>query len=119
MMEATHYRDSTGAPLRVGDVVRILGTPVLQGMAEPFRSESEAVFRHLIGKYKRVSEFDAQGWAWLRFTIRSGPHAGLHAVGIEPSLLRIPARRRARDQCPVDHGHPAAAAAGPDGCAAT
>jgi hypothetical protein len=56
-------------------------------------AESLPVFRHLVGRYKRIREFDEHGFAWLSFRIRRGPLAGLHTVGIEPWLLR---RRRAR-----------------------
>jgi hypothetical protein len=58
-------------------------------------AESLPVFRYLVGKYKRVIEFDEHGLAWLSFRIRMGPQAGLHWVGIEPWLLR---RRRARGE---------------------
>jgi len=84
--------DATGSTLSAGDVVRIVGAPDLSGMSGESRTESEAVFAHLIGKYKTIREFDLLGLAWLEFTIKSGPHAGWHSVGIEPSLLRL--RRR-------------------------
>lgn len=80
----------------VGDLVRVIGVPDLSGMAEPYRSQSDAVFKHLVGKYKRVAEVDEHGLVWLRFTIRAGQHSGWHSVGIEPWLLRVSERRRAR-----------------------
>src|ERR671916_256204 len=85
--------DASGERVRVGDTVRIVGVPDLSGMSPECLAESLPVFRHLVGKYKRVVEFDKHGHAWLNFRIRGGPHAGRHAVGIEPYLLRV---RRAR-----------------------
>jgi hypothetical protein len=82
-------KDVTGKPIKVGDVVRVIGVPDLSGMSSSGRAESEPVFSHLVGTYKRVREFDEYGYAWLMFRIRSGQHAGLHSVGIEPQLLRI------------------------------
>ena len=88
-------KDVTGTQLRVGDVVRIVGVPDLTGMSPDCRNESLPVFRHLVGSYKRIIEFDEHGLAWLSFRIRGGPQAGRHSVGIEPRLLR---RRRARGE---------------------
>src|SRR5918998_45202 len=85
-------KDASGERVRVGDTVRIVGVPDLTGMSPECLAESLPVFRHLVGKYKRVREFDEHGLAWLGFRIRAGPHAGLHSVAIEPWLLR---RRRA------------------------
>ena len=87
-------KDVTGEPISVGDTVRVIGVPDLSGMSEECRAESLAVFKHLVGTYKRVEEFDEFGQAWLRFKIRKGPHSGWHSVGIEPYLLRV--RRVAR-----------------------
>lgn len=78
-----------GKRVRVGDVVRVVGVPNLDGMSPLCRAESLPVFEYLVGKYKRVEEFDEFGMAWLRFTIRKGPSAGYHSVGIEPHLLRV------------------------------
>ena len=82
-------KDASGERVRVGDSVRIVGVPDLSGMSPECLAESLPVFRHLVGKYKRVVEFDEHGQAWLSFRIRGGPHAGLHSVGIEPWLLRV------------------------------
>jgi hypothetical protein len=87
------YRDGTGEQFKVGDTVRVLGVPDLSGMSPECLSESLPVFQHLVGKYKRVREFDEYGLAWLQFRIRKGLHAGWHSVGIEPWLLK---KRRAR-----------------------
>jgi hypothetical protein len=88
-MKRLARRDVTGKPIKVGDTVRVVGMPDLSGMSAECRAESLPVFRHLLGKYKRVEEFDEYGQAWLRFTIRKGPHSGWHSVGIEPYLLRV------------------------------
>lgn len=86
--------DRDGNTLRVGDTVRIVGVPDLSGMAPSVRDYSLGVYRHLVGKYKVVEEFDETGQAWLRFGIRKGKYAGWHSVGIEPFLLRV--RRSSR-----------------------
>jgi hypothetical protein len=88
-MKVLKHRDVTGVRIKVGDIVRIIGAPDLAGMSPECRAESLPVFEYLIGKYKRVEEFDEWGMAWLRFKIRKGPHAGDHSVGIEPYLLRV------------------------------
>lgn len=90
-MKRLQRKDVTGQRIKVGDVVRVIGAPDLAGMSRECRVESLPVFEYLVGKYKRVEEFDEFGLAWLRFKIRNGPHAGYHSVGIEPYLLR---RRR-------------------------
>jgi hypothetical protein len=88
-MKRLQRRDVAGERVRVGDIVRVIGAPDLAGMSPECRAESLPVFEHLVGKYKRVEEFDEFGMAWLRFKIRKGPHAGYHSVGIEPYLLRV------------------------------
>ncbi|HEY6230498.1 MAG TPA: hypothetical protein VIW64_04490 [Pyrinomonadaceae bacterium] len=92
-MKRLPRRDVTGALVAVGDIVRVVGLPDLAGMSPECRAESLPVFEHLLGKYKRVEEFDEFGMAWLRFNIRKGPHSGYHSVGIEPHLLRRRATR--------------------------
>jgi hypothetical protein len=87
-MERIPRKDVLGARLRVGDIVRVVGVPELTGMSPDCLAESLPVFRHLVGKYKRVIEFDERGLAWLSFKILKGPQAGRHSVGIEPWLLR-------------------------------
>jgi hypothetical protein len=93
-MRRIRRRDVLGAQIKVGDVVRVVGVPDLAGMSNESQSQSLPVFRYLVGKYKRVEEFDQDGLAWLRFRIRKGPHAGLHSVAIEPYLLRVRQKRR-------------------------
>ena len=85
--------DATGRKIRIGDVVRIVGVPDLTGMSQENLKETRPVFEYLVGKYKRVREFDDQGCIWIYFRIMKGPHGGMHGVGIEPFLLRV---RRAR-----------------------
>jgi hypothetical protein len=82
-------KDVTGQRISVGDMVRIIGLPDLSGMSKEGRAESMPVFEYLVGKYKRVEQFDEWGMAWLRFRIRRGISAGYHMVGIEPYLLRV------------------------------
>jgi hypothetical protein len=81
--------DATGHPIRVGDPVRVVGVPDLSGMSRAGLEESLPIFRYLLGKYKRVAEFDRNGLACLSFRIREGRHRGLHSVYIEPGLLRV------------------------------
>jgi hypothetical protein len=72
----------------VGDVVRVIGVPELEGMSESALRESLLVFRHLVGTYRRIKLFDKHGFAELSFRVRRGPFADLHSVAIEPFLLR-------------------------------
>jgi hypothetical protein len=85
--------DVTGAVLTVGDQVRVVGIPDLSGMHPEAQAESVPVFRHLVGRYYRIREFDEYGHAWLWLRIRGGEHVGYHGVAVEPCLLR---KRRAR-----------------------
>ena len=93
-MKRLKHRDVSGEPVKVGDIVRVIGVPDLVGMSAECRAESLPVFEYLLGKYKRVENFDKFGFAWFTFKIRKGPHAGFHSVGIEPHLLRV---RRTND----------------------
>lgn len=86
--QPTRIKDANGEALRKGDLVRVLGIPDLRGMNSPFREETEAVFRHIVGTYKRVRGFDQFGCAILGFRITKGKHAGNHSVAIEPNLIR-------------------------------
>ena len=85
--------DSTGRPIRVGEMVRVQGVPDLGRMSTLGRRESLRVFRHIVGKYKRVHAITPMGFVELVFRIRNGPVAGLHVAEIEPALLRV---RRSR-----------------------
>ena len=81
-------KDVDGRTVRKGDVVRILGIPDLRGMRDPYRRETEAVFKHIAGTRRKVHGFDQFGCAVLVFGIRSGRHAGSHSVAIESHLIR-------------------------------
>ena len=82
-------RDRSGRSIQQGDVVRVVGLPNLRGMRAPYRQETRAVFKHILGTRKRVEGFDQFGCAILAFGIRRGHrHAGAHSVAIEPYLLR-------------------------------
>ena len=78
-------KDITGARLKVGDIVRIVGVPDLTTLP----ATSLPVFKFLVGKYKRISEFDDYGHAGIMFQIRKGRHKGMHWVALEPHLLRL------------------------------
>ena len=86
--EPTSVKDADGRTVRKGDTVRVLGIPDLKGMRDPYRAETEAVFKHITGSRKKVYGFDQFGCAILVFGISSGPHAGSHSVAIEPHLIR-------------------------------
>ena len=86
--------DATGRRIRIGDIVRIVGIPDLSGMHPSARAESLPVFKHLVGKYKRVAGFDRYGHAELSFRIQRGRHQGYHSVWIEPDLVRVRRKRR-------------------------
>jgi hypothetical protein len=73
-------RDVLGTSIRIGDVVRVVGEPEFIGMSPRGVREVRPVFRHLVGRYKRIVGFDEVGHAELRFRIRSGRHAGWHYV---------------------------------------
>jgi hypothetical protein len=88
-MKQLQNKDVSGKRIHVGDRVRIVGVPDLSAMAPAARLESLPVFQYLVGKYKRVEEFDEYGFVWLTFKIRKGPNAGYHSVGIEPYLLKV------------------------------
>lgn len=54
----------------------------------------EPVFRYILGTCRLVEAIDEHGLVELDFRIRRGKHARIHAVWIEPHLLRIQRRRR-------------------------
>lgn len=80
--------DANGKRLRTGDRVRVLAIPDLSGMPRKRQAESNAVFRHLVGKEKRIAAIDRHGNAEIVFKILKGKSKGLHVVGIETNLLR-------------------------------
>jgi hypothetical protein len=81
------YRDRDGVALRAGDIVRVVGVPDLRRMHPDARTEIEGVFRHLVGKYKRIDGFE-WGEARLDFRIRSEGPGHSHTVWIETHLLK-------------------------------
>ena len=86
--EPTSVKDVDGQTVSKGDFVQVLGVPDLSGMRDPYRAETEAVFKHILGTQRKVENFDQFGCAILVFGIASGPHAGSHSVAIEPHLIR-------------------------------
>ena len=86
--------DTTGKKIKVGDFVRIIGVPDLSSMALEQRNESLPVFEYLVGKYKKVREFNQFGLAELQFVIPKGVRRGWHSVAIEPNLLRVRRSKR-------------------------
>jgi len=92
-MERLQPKDRNGHLIRVGDKVRVVGIPNLNGMSEQGKAESQPVFEYLVGKYKKVVAFDDYGHVQLVFSINSGPSKGWHAVTIEPFLLQLPRGR--------------------------
>ena len=93
--------DVTGRRIRVGDLVRIIGIPDLSGLAPDGLKESLPVFRHLVGKYKKVEGFDEYGCAEFWFRIQSEQPKTYHWVCIEPYLLRV---KRSREELQRDRG---------------
>jgi len=87
-------KDRRGRPLRIGHVVRIVGVPALKGMAPEGRKESLPVFRHLLGKYKKVVGFNELNEVEIFFRITRGRRRGMHFVWIEPHLVQIKTTRR-------------------------
>jgi hypothetical protein len=81
--------DREGRKLRVGDRVRVVGVPNLEGMSAVSRRETTSVFQHILGTYRRIAGFDPFGYAGIEFVIRKGPHWGSHLVMIEPTLLSL------------------------------
>jgi hypothetical protein len=94
-MKAHKRLDVTGQTLEVGDLVRVVGIPDLSGMHPESQRSSLRVFRHIVGRYYRIDEFDEYGFAWLYLRIRRGPQRGLHIVAVEPLLLRKRRKRAA------------------------
>ena len=86
-------RDAVGRRIRPGDRVRVLAVPDLSGMAPSSVREVRAICEHLVGTYRRIRAFDPHGHAEIAFLVRRGPHAGRHAVWLEPWLLRRAAPR--------------------------
>lgn len=82
--------DARGTTVRIGDRVRIIGTPDLSWMSPETRSESEPVFQHLVGTYKRIAEIDPLGNAGITFKIKGKKPLEYHWVSLEPHLIQKP-----------------------------
>lgn len=85
----THRQDIDGRLVRVGDAVRVVGLPDLSGMADDCRKESEPIFQQLVGKSKKISDFNELGMAELTFKVKCEGKWERHTVWIESSLLRL------------------------------
>ena len=81
--------DSKGQRIRKHDRVRVIGIPDLSTMPALPRSETLALFEHVLGTCKRVQDFDTNGLVELFFQVRKGPHVGIHSIYIEPELLLL------------------------------
>lgn len=86
-------KDATGARLRVGDVVRIVGVPDLSTMQPGPRRETLRVCEYLLGRYKRIQAFGELGLVELDFRIPGEPKGSSHTLWLEPHLVR---KRRSR-----------------------
>jgi hypothetical protein len=84
--------------LRVGDIVRVIGLPDLAGWTADGVRCSRPVFRHIVGTYRRIADFDEYGHAELRVRIRQGGSRGFHQLWIEPWLLAKRKRRPPADR---------------------
>jgi len=84
-------QDRRGRRLSVGDIVRVVGIPDLRG--ELLIRESLPVFRHMLGTYRRIRAFNEYGLAEIHLRILRGRPRGIHAVWLEPTLLRLPSRQ--------------------------
>lgn len=89
--------DVDGRRVRKVDTVRIAGLPDLKDMSPSGGSRCKSVIRYLVGKYKKVDNFDQYGCVGLNFAIQSGRCRGLRTVWMEPGRLRLPrSRHKAR-----------------------
>jgi hypothetical protein len=85
--------DRGRAPLAIGDEVRIMGIPDLSGMAPTAKAVSLPVFEYLVGKYKKITNFDEYGCAEISFRlpvrlIDSISSNRVHAFGGSPEKAR-------------------------------
>jgi hypothetical protein len=86
--------DRNGKPIKVGDLVRIVGVPDLSGMSADGLAESLPAFQFALGRYKRVEGFDEYGCAEFSFTMKhENGERHWHSIWVEPFLLHIPIRR--------------------------
>ncbi len=85
--------DVMGRFIRIGDVVRVVGVPSLEGMAPESIRELEPVFARLVGRYLRVNELTEQGMLGAWFSTKKGRRRSRQCVALEPWLVRV---RRSR-----------------------
>ncbi len=85
--------DKEGRPLKVGDVVRVTGLPDTSSWTASQKDFSLYVFTSLVGKYKKIHDFDELGMAELTFRLKQGDTWEYHTVWLEPYLLRLRQRR--------------------------
>jgi hypothetical protein len=82
--------DASGKRIHVGDLVRVIGCPK---KVRGHRShELNSVFAYLVGRYRRVSDFDKFGHLIICFRVPSGIRKvakGWHSVALEPQFVRI------------------------------
>ena len=79
--------DARGKEIGIGQMVRVIGVPTLEGMSEEGLKMSEPVFKYLVGRLCRVSGFDEYGCAEIEVVIPHGTSKGWHEVWLEPYLL--------------------------------
>src|SRR5260221_3685963 len=85
--------DGRGHRLRVGDTARIVGVPSLAGMGTATLAQTKPGFEHLVGQYKRITDFDGVGWGRRSFRIGRRLQRRWHTVWIQSLLLRKLSRR--------------------------
>ena len=78
--------DDAGHDLRVGDWVRLVRLPDLNGMPP----ETHDVFARALGKTFQIEAFDHYGHACLDLTMKV---ARLHSIYVEPFLVHRTRRR--------------------------
>ena len=80
--------DKNRIPIRINDIVKVIGIPDLSGMSKECIKESLPIFKYLCGKTKKVTGIDKQnGLIELSFRILKGKNKGLHSIFIEAFLL--------------------------------
>ncbi len=88
-MKKIPQRDVEGRKLKVGDIVKIKGIPDTSSWTQSQKRFSLYVFKHLVGKYKRIFDFDKYGLAEIEFRMKKRGKWEYHTVWLEPYLLRL------------------------------
>ena len=89
-------KDAEGRQLSVGDTVRIVGVPDVSSWTREQKSFSLPVFEYLVGKYKKISDFNQVGMAEIEFKMKEAGEWIHHTVWIEPDLLKLKRAQRRR-----------------------